>query len=227
MKFNWQSLFKEKFIEIGKLIKNHDMRITMHPGQYTVINSIYDKVFLNSINDLKYHVELLDLMQLDKSAKVQIHVGGTYGDKEKSKIRFVNRYLNLDDKIKNRLVIENDDKSYSLQDCIEIYKKTQIPVIFDVYHHECLNFGESIDNAFKLIIKTWSKADGLPIVHYSSEHPEKGKPSHAESIDIYHFQEFLTETKHFNYDLMLEIKNKEESLITVKDIIQNDIRYNN
>jgi len=219
MKFNWQENFKETFKKIGGFIKSNKMRMSMHPGQYTVLNSPRKEVYENSIKDLEYHVEILDLIGLDKTAKVQVHVGGVYGDKTKSKQRFIERYVNLSDKIKNRLIIENDDKSYSVKDCLDIHQNSGIPVVFDVYHHECLNSGESLEEVFKEVSKTWSKEDGLPIVHYSSEHPTKGKPSHAENINIHHFKAFLNKSKDFDYDLMLEIKDKEKSLLTVKDLI--------
>ena len=227
MKFDWQDYFEAKFKEIGHFIKNYNMRMSMHPGQYTVLNSPKRDVYDNSIKDLEYHVEVLDLMELDNTSKVQIHVGGVYGDKNNSKQRFIERYMKLPDKIKNRLIIENDDKSYSLKDCLDIHQNTGIPIVFDVYHHECLNSGESLDQAFKKVGKTWSVEDGVPIVHYSSEHPTKGKPSHAEHINIHHFEIFLNKTKNYDFDLMLEIKDKEKSLLTVKALIHNDIRYNN
>ena len=225
MNFDWQTHFKSEFREIGSFIKRYDMRITMHPGQYTVLNSTNNSVFQNSIKDLEYHVQVLDLMELDKTAKVQIHVGGVYGDKDTSLQRFISRYANLQSNIRNRLMIENDDKSYNLKDCIKIHEKTQIPVVFDVYHHECLNNGESVNEAFEIFTKTWSKMDGLPVVHYSSEHSIKGKPGHAEHINHEHFKIFLKKTKKYNFDLMLEIKDKEKSALEVINILGSDPRF--
>jgi UV DNA damage endonuclease len=222
MKFDWQNYFKNKFHEIGSFIKNHHMRITMHPGQYTVLNSLNNQVFQNSIKDLEYHVEVLDLMELDKTAKVQVHVGGVYGDKDKSLQRFIKRYVGLSEKIKNRLMIENDDKSYSLKDCLIISEETNIPVVFDIFHHECLNAGESLNDAFELFIRTWLKEDGLPIVHYSSEHPLKGKPSHADHIDLDHFKAFLRKTENYDFDIMLEIKDKEKSALQAVKLLKHD-----
>ena len=213
MEFDWQGYFKEKLSEIGKFIKENKMRITMHPGQYTVLNSPSDKVFENSIEDLEYHVDVLDLMTLNRTAKVQVHVGGVYGDKIRSRQRFIDRYHSLSDRIKNRLIIENDEKSYNLKDCLYIHEKTGIPIIFDTYHHECLNSGESLEEAFNLFMKTWATDDGPPIIHYSSEHPVKGKPRHTDSINISHFKDFLKKAKNFDFDIMLEIKDKEKSAL--------------
>jgi len=224
MKFEWQDYFKSKFHEIGSFIKKHEMRITMHPGQYTVLNSINQKVFQNSIKDLEYHVQVLDLMKLDKTAKVQIHVGGVYGDKEKSVKRFISRFEDLKSNIKKRLIIENDDKSYDLRDCLKIHGYTQTPIVFDVYHHECLNNGEAINKAFEIFTNTWNKEDGLPIVHYSSEHPKKGKPSHTDHINLEHFRFFLNKTKDYDFDIMLEIKDKEKSALEALNILDLDSR---
>jgi len=225
IKFEWQNYFKEKFDKIGKFINKHDMRISMHPGQYTVLNSKNDKVANSSIKDLKYHADVLDLMNLDCRAKIMTHIGGVYGDKNASKKRFIERYNKLSDKIKKRYVIENDDKSFNLADCLEVYNKISIPIVFDIYHHECLNSGQTITEAFNKFTKTWNEEDGLPMVHYSSQHLIKGQPSHAENIQLDHFKNFINKTKNYNFDLMLEIKDKERSALKVIKILEYDPRF--
>jgi UV DNA damage endonuclease len=225
MTFNWQDYFKSDFLEIGQFIKKNKMRITMHPGQYTVLNSINQKVYKNSILDLDYHVEVLDLMELDSKAKVQIHVGGVYKNKQESSNRFVERYNLLDDRIKRRLIIENDGKSYNLNQCLQIHNKIGIPIVLDVYHHECFNSGESLFEAFSLLCKTWKDEDGIPIVHYSSQKIGGKKGNHANSIDLKHFQKFIENTLDFNFDLMLEIKDKEKSVLKALKYIKNDLRF--
>lgn len=226
MDFDWQEFFKQKFRDLGIFIKKNEIRISMHPGQYTVLNSNNEKVFQNSIRDLEYHVEILDLMQLNKSAKVQIHVGGVYNEKNKSLKRFKIRYSHLEERIKNRLIIENDDKSYNLDDCLDINKSIGIPIAFDVYHHECLNNGMNLSEAFPLVTQTWHKDDGIPITHYSSEHLIKGKCRHADTIDLKHFEKFLVATKNFNFDMMFEIKDKENSALKALELLRDDPRFN-
>jgi UV DNA damage endonuclease len=226
MNFNWQDYFKDNFSTLGKYIKTNNMRISMHPGQYTVLNSKNPKVFKNSIKDLEYHVDVLDLLELDRTAKVQIHVGGIYNDKKASRERFKKRYLNLEQRIKNRLIIENDDKSYNLDDCLNISKSTEIPIVFDNYHHECNPNGKNLIEAFNLFTKTWKREDGYPMVHYSSEHPIKGKSKHADTIDLNHFKKFLRKTKDFDFDIMLEIKDKEDSALKALEILNKDPRLN-
>ena len=210
---DWAKHFEKKFKQIGSYIKKYKIRISMHPDQFVLINSPRKIVVQRSIKELEYHCRVLDLMELDATAKVQIHVGGVYGDKEKSIERFINEYKSLPVIIKKRLVIENDHISYSLKDCISINKRIKISVLFDSFHHQCLNHGESIKEAIKMTQATWQKKDGLLMVDYSSQKPKKRKGTHAEHINIKQFEQFIKTTKGLNFDLMLEIKDKERSAL--------------
>jgi UV DNA damage endonuclease len=197
----------------------------MHPGQFTVINSQLRAVLENSMRDLVYHSQILDALGLDASAKIQLHVGGVYGNKERSIARFIERYRNLDERIKRRLVIENDDRSYTLRDCMRIHSEIDVPILFDVLHHEVNTSGESISDALRLIAGTWKPEDGIPMVDYS--YPQKGevKVSHAESIDLVHFERFLAQTRPCDFDVMLEIKDKETSALKAVQLAKADGRF--
>ncbi len=209
--FNWQGHFKNRFKDIGNFIKQNKMRISMHPDQFTLINSLDEKIFKASVSELEYHTDVLDLMELDNTAKIQIHVGGVYGDKKESIKRFIQRYKQLPQKIANRLAIENDERSYSFKDCYGIHKAIKIPVIFDVFHHKINPDGLNISRALELQKSTWKKSDGIPIVDYSSQEPGERTGKHAETIDIKDFKKFLNQSVGFDFDIMLEIKDKEKS----------------
>lgn len=218
-KFNWQKYFKEQFYNIGKYIKQHQMRISMHPDQFVLINSPNQDVVHRSIQELIYHCEVLDLLELNSTAKVQIHIGGVYSDKISAIKRFILEYHKLPDLIKNRLVIENDHTSYSLKDCLIINEQIGIPVLLDSFHHECLNNQETIRKAMKLASQTWQKRDGCLMVDYSSQKPKANKGTHTEHINLNHFNCFMKQSKNINYDLMLEIKDKEKSALKASNII--------
>lgn len=220
--FDWQGYFKDEFWEVGEYIRKNDIRISMHPDQFIVLNSNKEDVYERAVKELGYHVDVLNTMGLGTNAKIQLHVGGVYGDKEKSKERFISRYGELEPKIKRRLVIENDDKSYCLKDCLDIHQETGIPVLFDGFHHELNNQGESLESAFELFTGTWKIKDGLPMVDYSSQRKEGKSGSHAESIDPEHFRTFLKDTSNYDFDLMLEIKDKEKSALKALEIIPLD-----
>jgi UV DNA damage endonuclease len=89
---NWFALFQSEFEQIGNFIKKHNIRISIHPDQFVILNSLNTNIIKSSINELKYHCNVLDAMRLDETAKVQTHVGGVYGNKIKAINRFVRTY---------------------------------------------------------------------------------------------------------------------------------------
>jgi UV DNA damage endonuclease len=218
--YDWQNHFSEQLKKIGSFIKKHDMRISMHPDQFVLINAKDKSIVKNSVRELTYHCQVLDLMRLDETAKIQIHVGGVYGDKAASIERFTRAYKILPRTIKKRLAIENDDYRYSVQDCIEIHKKIKIPVIFDTLHHDCLNNGESYREALDMCAKTWSKKDGISIIDYSTQDEKKRKGAHAPSIAIRHFKAFIKEVEGIDCDIMLEIKDKQKSALQALKVLR-------
>lgn len=213
--FDWKKHFQKTFSDIGTFIKKNKMRISMHPDQFTLINSKDNDIFLRSEKELAYHADILDLLGVGSTAKIQIHVGGVYGDKRQSLDRFIKRYKTLSEQIRRYLVIENDEKSYSLKDCMEIYEQVDVPVLFDVFHHSLNNNGESLASAFEMFTATWKSSDGIPMVDYSSQAKDKRKGSHTESIDLADFNKFIKEVGKFDFDVMLEIKDKEKSALKV------------
>jgi len=225
MDFDWKGYFKENFNEISDFINENNIRISMHPGQFVVVNSKDEEVFERSLNELRYHSHVFDLLKLDSTAKIQVHVGGVYADKEKSMERFIGRYNGLNKAIKRRLVIENDEKSYNLSECLKISEKTEIPVIFDYFHHELNNNSRELHVCFEKFTKTWKAEDGLPMVDYSSQKEGKSRGTHIESIDLDHFKKFLKDTEDFDFDIMLEIKDKETSALKAADILKYDKRF--
>lgn len=213
-RFDWQEYFRADFQAIGDYIVQSNFRISVHPDQFTLINSIGDEIFQRSKRELQYHAELLDSLRLDLSAKIQIHVGGAYGDKAKSMQNFVSRYAELDEKIKRRLVIENDERLYTVDDCLRISEQTGIPVLFDTFHHQLNHKPDGIVDYFELANKSWNpKKDGVMMVDYSSQKPNGKTGQHTESIDLEDFGVFLSITQKFDYDVMLEIKDKEVSAL--------------
>jgi UV DNA damage endonuclease len=222
---NWQDLFRNEFHDIGEFIKSHHMRISMHPDQFILLNSPDEGVTERSRKELIYHTQVLDLMELDRSAKIQIHVGGIYKDREGSLNRFMQRYRALDESVLRHLVIENDERNYSLRDCLRVHSETGVPVLLDIFHHRVLHQGESLSEAFQRFIATWPASDGLPMVDYSSQHPAKTRGSHAEAIDLEDFRTFLAETTQWDFDIMLEIKDKESSALKAVRAAWHDERF--
>lgn len=223
-RFDWGEHFARKFRKIGNYIRKHGIRISMHPDQFTLINSLKEEIFVRSRRELLYHGQVLDLLGLNQTAKFQIHVGGVYGDKPAALTRFIARYHTLEEEIRRRLVIENDDVSYTLADCLEISGKTGVPILFDVFHHKVNSSGEAVKDALKAATTTWKKRDGTLMVDYSSQRFDGARGSHTESIDLQDFNKFLEESRPVDFDLMLEIKDKEISAEKAVAAARNDPR---
>ena len=224
--FNWQEHFRSEFEEIGEFIRKKGIRISMHPDQFTLINSVDKDIFSRSCKELAYHAQILDLMKLDTRAKIQIHVGGVYKNKEKSMKRFVKRYFRLDSSIRCRLAVENDDRLYNVADCLKIGGETGLPMLFDVFHHGVNRTDTTVNGALRLSSKTWNlKTDGIPMVDYSSQRIGGSPRQHAESIELRQFKNFLKETFPVDFDLMLEIKDKEKSAIKAVEVASRDSRF--
>jgi UV DNA damage endonuclease len=211
--YPWQRVFAGEFKAIGAFAKRHSMRLTMHPDQFILINSPHLSVLENSLRELAYHAEVMDLMGLDPSHKIQIHVGGVYGDKGRSMARFADRYRKLPSRVRKRLVVENDDRLYSLSDCLAVHEMVGIPVVFDTLHHEANSGGESLGEALSLAASTWKEKDGPLMVDYSSQ-KKGGRPgAHAYSLEPDDFRSFLAAARGYDPDIMLELKNKERSAL--------------
>ena len=217
--YPWQEEFAGRFIALGEVMRRNGMRISMHPDQFTLINSPDPDIFRRGAAELAYHAAVLDLLGLDLTARIQIHGGGVYGDKNASLGRFCARFEQLDEKIRRRLAVENDDRQYSVADCLQISRRTGIPVLFDSFHHQLNGNGEAPGTALRQAAATWKKNDGLPMVDYSSQKKGARRGSHAESIDLEDFAGFIAAGAGLDFDIMLEIKDKEQSALHARDFL--------
>jgi UV DNA damage endonuclease len=211
----WWNIFKDRFVAIGNKILSNDIRVSMHPGQYTVLNSIQSEVVERACMDLEYHCKVLDSLGLDKNHKMVLHIGGIYNDKEQAKQRFIANYNQLNQSIKARLVLENDDKSFNIKDVLEISLVVQAPVIFDNLHHK-INPCEGEEEEFFWIEackSTWKKQDGIQKIHYSQQNPVKKSGSHSDTISAGIFNEFYQQLHRDDIDIMLEVKDKNLSAL--------------
>lgn len=219
-RFPWDEFFAPDFARLGKFIREKGMRISMHPGQYTLLNSPRSEVIAAACADLAYHARVLELLELDATAKIQIHIGGLYGDKQAALERFVRAVERLDRAVRARLVVENDERLFNLTDCLWVHRETGLPVLLDVFHHEVYSDGRTLSEALAAAAKTWKAQDGPLMIDYSSPLPGGRLGSHAYQLDELHFRRFLAESRPYDFDLMLEIKDKERSALRALQIAQ-------
>jgi UV DNA damage endonuclease len=218
--YPWQRAFKGEFEQVGGFIREHAMRVTMHPDQFILINSPHEDITARSVAELVYHAEVFDLMGLDGTHKIQIHVGGVYGDRAASMKRFATRFRRLPARVKRRLVVENDERSYGLADCLSVHAATGVPVVFDTLHHAANNRAEDVREALMAAGSTWEEKDGLPMVDYSSQKAGGRPGAHAHALDAGDFRSFLEAARGLDLDVMLEVKNKERSALEALSILR-------
>jgi UV DNA damage endonuclease len=130
----------EALKKAGDFALFYGMRLTMHPGPFTTLSSPSQNVVDNGIKDLESHAKVMDLMGLSRTPfnKINIHMGGTHGDKMACMQRFCDNFGRLSDGVKSRLTLENDDKEslYTIQDLMYVHERIGIPLVFDYHHHK-------------------------------------------------------------------------------------------
>jgi len=219
----WQEIFEKKFMDIGEKILTSGMRVSMHPGQYTVLNSPNDLVVQRAIEDLNYHTLFLDSLGLSSRHKIILHIGGVYQDKNQAVQRFIQQYNQLTPGIKDRLVLENDDKSYNIKEVLDIGKNVKAPVVFDNLHN-LIKTSEEEKSEFEWIEEcklTWKEKDGVQKIHYSQQDPLKKPGSHSSGIRVEEFMSFYEKLDRSDIDIMLEVKDKNISAVACMNAIKN------
>ena len=200
------------FKKIGDIINNNNLRVDTHPDQFCVLNSINEHVVESSINILKHHVNMFEKMHIN--GKMVLHVGSSQGGKRKAMERFINNFNKLDENIKSKVILENDDKVFNVRNTLKICEQLKIPMVLDYHHHLCNNNGEKIEDFIERIFKTWENDDLKPKIHFSSPKSKKEFRSHSDYVDVDAFLNFLERIKFTNQDIdiMLEVKEKDEAL---------------
>ena len=212
--WDWESEFRWDFEKAGEFIRTHNMRITSHPGHYSILNTPNPEVLEATIKDFDYHARVLDRMGLDADSVMVTHVGGVYGDKRASLERFADHYKTLPPFIKNRLVVENDDTSFTMREVLELCEAIQAPMVLDVHHHNCINDGEELVEYLPRIFRTWGER--TPKIHFSSPKSDRDFRSHADDIDVDEFLQLVGILTNKRVDIMLECKNKDFALLKLR-----------
>lgn len=211
----WWDTFQEQFARIGKKIADSGMRVSFHPGQYTVLNSPNDEVVERAIGDLAYHTKVLECLGVNNEHKIVLHIGGVYEDKKEASLRFIERFQQLDESIQKRLIIENDDRLYTIQDVLWISQQARIPVVYDNLHHAVNPGTDKMNDAYWIVEagNTWREEDGKQKIHYSQQALDKRSGAHTATIYLNSFLDFYEQLPDSTIDIMLEVKDKNLSAV--------------
>jgi len=206
----------ELMLEIGKIAKDAGQRLTMHPGPYNCLASPTQKVVDKTVRELNFHSEQFNMMGYSPSPynKINIHVGGAYGDKETTLKRFCKNFHLLNEDTKKRLVVENDDSpnEYSVKDLVKgVHLELNIPITFDYFHHKFNTGGLTEKEALIAASLTWPNGV-TQCCHYSES---RRKEKLDESIRPQAHSDLIykkIQTYGLEPDIVIEAKLKEQAI---------------
>ncbi len=233
---------KDELADLGALAREYDIRLSLHPSQYILLNALDEDVARKSVTDLNAQARILDTLGCGPDAVVVTHVGGVYGDRDAGLARFISRYKDLPERTRARLVVENDDVSYGVADVLQIHEATGCPVVFDNLHHFCFNpEARPMCDALKAALATWPQGV-TPKIHYSSPstdfeatvEKEKGPTGRDKTVTKLHAPRLKAHADFINplefvlfweavradalpsFDVMLESKGKDVALLRLR-----------
>ncbi len=226
----------ERLAAVGRRARDLGIRLTCHPGQYTVLNSEDPGVRRLAAVELEVQAEIMDAMGLCAESVVVLHAGGAAGGIEAGIDRFERGFELLSDAARARVVVENDDRTYGLGDVLRLSERIGRPVVWDTLHHHCHDPHAIGDReALERALATWPRGV-TPKIHFSSPKTavEERKRrvgrrverrlvlpqlrAHADLIDPIAFELFLAQVASgFDFDVMLEAKAKDLALLRLRE----------
>ncbi|HNU73488.1 MAG: UV DNA damage endonuclease [Deltaproteobacteria bacterium ADurb.BinA179] len=213
----WRQVLGNDLKKIGGFIRANGMRVSMHPGQYSVLNSPNETYYQNTVRDLQYHQAVMELMELDGSHTIVIHGGGAYRDKQRFARVLVERISDLDSGLRRRLVLENDERVFTAGDILAACLQTGLPGVLDVFHHQVLPSLEGMDvrGIITRFAPTW--AGRRQKIHYSDQEPGRPAGSHSAHVDVERFGRLYEMISDFDLDVMIEAKDKQKSVLALRE----------
>lgn len=204
--------------DVGKYARDRKHRLTFHPGQYNQIGAKSREVYEKTILDLGLHAKIFDIMGMDANSIMVIHGGGVYGNKGETIDRWKRQFLEMPEYIRDRLVFENCEKSYCIEDIVPISEYLNIPIVHDTHHYSCFEYynrdyqQKEADKLMHPVVDTWRRRNIKPKFHISEQ--GSGRVGHhsdfVEVIPKYLLD--IPEKYNCEIDIMIEAKKKEQAI---------------
>lgn len=226
----WWRDFGWRLRSVGRWVQEHGHRLSFHASHFTILNSLRPEVVETSRADLTYYSRVFQAMGLGPEHKIVVHVGSNKPDYPEAEARFVETIGLLPPEVRQHLVVENDERFFSIDRVVPLGRLTGLPVVIDVLHHACLP-GEWADLACAELLErtfqTWGPQDGPPKIHFSTQDREKKTGAHDYWIDGGELQRFLQQSRDVtrDFDIMFEAKGKDLAVQEVMPILRADPRF--
>ncbi len=214
---DWRERFAAPLERIAAYVTEHDLRLSMHPGQYTVLNAVKPQVVENALAELEYHAHVLDAVA-GEAGTITLHVGGAYGDRDAAKERAAQAAKRLSQRVLSHLTLEHDDTIFDLDDTLEVADALNVPVVFDIHHQRCHHrrptWRDDLPELLGRARTTWGAR--VPKAHVSSARApgDRAHADHIHDADLDLALEILADVGGDEpIDLMLEAKAKEAAVL--------------
>ncbi|MGD9474442.1 MAG: UV DNA damage repair endonuclease UvsE [Eubacteriaceae bacterium] len=223
----WWEIFEESFKQLGQKVVENNLRLTIHPGPNAILNAKDKKVREDAIWELTSHTRFLDALGLDQSHKLIVPLGGIFRNKKKAISRFKEVYQDLDQRLKNRLVIENDPKCYNIEEVLELGQELGIPVVFDWLSHRLNQAGrvKSDQDWIRQLETGWQIQDGTPLIAYGDQGMGKKSGYYADTVCLKDFLRFHEALSPNSCDIMLESQDKNLSAIKCLNALNQNLTH--
>ena len=213
----------DRLAALGEKARNFGIRLSTHPGQYSVLNSASEEIAAKARLDLEQDALLLDAMGAGPEAVVVIHVGALGGDRDSALDRFARSHEQLSEGAQRRLAVEHDERLFDVADVLELHRRLGCTVIYDHHHHRC-NVAPGYEDPARAIAEvcaTWP--EGVrPKLHLSSPRTElrgDGRPplldQHADFVTPFDLRELLDAAPR-PVDVMIEAKAKDLAVVWLR-----------
>lgn len=219
--WNYRNIFDMDFKRIGDFIRDNDLRVDTHADDANVLNSIKEDVIESTKRNLWAHVNLYEDINYP-DGKMILHIGSSQGGREEAIKRFINNFKEFPEEITSKLILENDDKTFTTRQVLRICKEVNTPMVLDVHHHLCNSGNDPLTPMLRDIFSTWEGQKFPPEVHFSTPREGGKDRKHSDLINPNDFILFLEGCKELDmdFDVMLEAKKKDIALYK----LVNDIR---
>ncbi|KAE8268316.1 hypothetical protein A4X09_0g4026 [Tilletia walkeri] len=209
--YDFVAFAKEELAKAGELARKYGHRLTMHPGQFCQLGTPKKDVLEASIRELDMHAQILDALGMDQDSVMILHGGGVYGEREETVARIKNTIqTRLKGSTRSRLVLENDELSYSVDELLPICKELKVPLVLDFHHDMLRPSSRSPAELMPEILEIWKERGIRPKFHLSEPRPgaKAMRERRAHSDRCTHIPAELPA----NADLMIEAKDKEQAV---------------
>jgi UV DNA damage endonuclease len=217
----WWEEFRPQLTALGRRFRDLGIRVSTHPGQFTVLNSPTTAIVNAAVAELEYHARLLDALGADTSARIVVHLGGLYGGSEATAMdRFCGIASELPERVRRRIVVENDDRLFDAEEVLSVARRVHVPVVFDWLHHKANPCHSPLADVLPAIFATWRPEDGRPKVHLSSQAADGPAGAHADFVAVADALAFFECLPRHPFDCMLEAKRKDRAVLKLRTALR-------